>query len=337
MKRLVVSCDGTWSARGIGRRTNVLRLHDLVAVPGTGPVEQRKHYVPGVGTRWGERLLGGLTGYGLSQNVMAAYAWLVDGFEPGDAIQLLGFSRGAYTARSVAGLVRMAGVLRPEHRDRVREAYDLYRDDTHPDDPAAVAWRARYAVETDVELVGVWDTVGALGIPVVVPGLGHWVRRRYSFHDVQLSRRVRNGVHVVAVDERRRAFRPTLWQSERDAPGQRIEQVWFAGAHEDVGGHDPSGLSELTLWWMASRAVALGLELTADLDPRDPAWSRVVPGPSPSGVFRLLPRLVRRIGVVDRAEESVAESAVELRDAGLGYDPPNLRAYLAGGGRVLEL
>lgn len=321
----------------MGRRTNVLRLHDLVAVPGSGPVEQRKHYVPGVGTRWGERLLGGLTGYGLSQNVVAAYAWIVDNFEPGDAIQLLGFSRGAYTARSVAGMIRMAGVLRREHRDRVHEAYDLYRADTPPDDPSAVAWRERHAVETDIELVGVWDTVGALGIPVVVPVVGHWINRRHAFHDVQLSRRVRTGLHVVAIDERRRAFRPTLWEPGPDVEGQRIEQVWFAGAHEDVGGHEASGLSELTLWWMATRAAGLGLELTADPGPRDPAWSRVVPGPSPSGIFRLLPRLTRRLGVADPAEESAAQSAVELRDAGLGYDPPNLQAYLDGGGRVLPL
>lgn len=343
MKRLVVSCDGTWSARRSGGPTNVLRFHELVAVAGAGPgegpdgVEQRKTYVPGVGTRWGERLLGGLTGYGLSENIQRAYAWLVENFEPGDQLYLLGFSRGAYTARSLAGLVRMAGVLRPEHAHRVAEAYALYRDDTHPAEPAAVAWRAEHSFETRIELVGVWDTVGALGIPVVLPVLDH-LKQRLAFHDVQLSSWVENGFHVVAIDERRRAFRPTLWQPEPDAAGQRVAQAWFAGAHEDVGGHERrTGLSELTLWWMAARAVESGLVLTEDVGDRDPAWSTVVPGPSPSGIFRLLPRRTRRLGVVDPAEESVAESAVELRDAGRGYDPRNLAAYLDGGGKVLEL
>ena len=190
------------------------------------------HYEAGVGTRRGERLVGGVFGIGLSRNVQDCYRFLVENYEPGDKLYFLGFSRGAYTARSTVGLVRNAGILRPEQRDRIKQAYALYRNperDSAPGGIAAELFRRSYShSEVYVDFVGVWDTVGALGIPI--DGFRPpWLSRLWTFHDPTLSRYVRNAYHALAIDERRRPFRPTLWVQQDDAENQTLEQVWFTG------------------------------------------------------------------------------------------------------------
>ena len=207
-------------------------------------------------------------GVGLSRNVQDCYRFLVDNYEPGDKLYFLGFSRGAYTARSTVGLVRNAGILRPEHRDRIKQAYALYRNperDSEPGGIAAELFRRSYShSEVYVDFVGVWDTVGALGIPI--DGFRPpWLSRLWTFHDTTLSRYVRNAYHALAIDERRRPFRPTLWVQQDDAENQTLEQVWFSGVHCDVGGgyRDP-GLSEIPLLWMAEKARSCGLVFKPD-------------------------------------------------------------------------
>jgi uncharacterized protein (DUF2235 family) len=349
MKRLVVCCDGTWNRpdhvdRGVAAPTNVAKLALAVADRDADGVEQVLHYEAGVGTRRSERLLGGGFGYGLSRNVLDAYRFLVDAYEPGDQLFLLGFSRGAYTARSVAGLIRNAGILRRDERGRIDQAYALYRDphrDTEPSGIASELFRRSYAYgETPIDFIGVWDTVGALGIPIdgFRPPL---LSRMWSFHDTRLSRVVRHAYHAVAIDERRAPFRPTLWERAENAGDQVLEQTWFAGVHCDVGGgyRDPE-LSEITLLWMAERARGCGLAFAPDhlvvAEPGfDPAARRagrcVAPSPtgpiheSRNGFYRLLAPYDREL-TCDGG--SIAPSARERYEADASYRPPQLQALL---------
>lgn len=333
MTRLVVCCDGTWNTARRAAPTNVVRLHAAVAATGPDGLAQRAHYVQGVGTRPFERLVGGVFGFGLSANVQDGYAFLVEHFEPGDELFLVGFSRGAYTARSLAGLVRNAGVLRREHADRQDEAYALYRDRAeHPRGEASTAFRARFSHETRIRAVGVWDTVGALGIPLGGLDTVRRLNARWRFHDTALSSRVDAAFHAVAVDERRGPFVPTLWQDDpaAAAEGRRVEQVWFAGVHSDVGGgYAERGLADVTLLWMADRLAECGLAL----DPGALSPQEVVPDPlsplhdSRTGVHRLTRPVTRSLGEVAPGSELAASSAVERREQDPSYGP-NLGAYL---------
>jgi uncharacterized protein (DUF2235 family) len=349
VKRLVVCADGTWKSRDDSSdATNVERLCDAVLPVASDGTRQVARYFPGVGTGRLERLRGGAFGVGLSRNVQECYRFLVQEWQPGDEVHLFGFSRGAFTVRSLAGMVRNVGLLPPERASAIEQAYAHYRDDApewRPDGERAVAFRATRSREVDaIRCIGVWDTVGALGVPTSGP-LGWWTRRRWGFHDVQLSGFVQHAYHALAVDERRRAFAPALWQADDDhASRQHVEQVWFAGAHSDVGGRAGCGLSDTTLCWMAGKAREAGLELdqprireTTDDDACDGDLQD-----SYRAIYRLQRPLVREIGappvVVDgrtlRTHESVHPSAVarhhRLTSPPRGpYAPANLVAHLA--------
>ncbi len=339
VRRLVVCCDGTWNSASRGRPTNVAKLRAAVSATDPDGTEQEAHYVPGVGTAPWERVVGGAFGFGLSDNVLDGYRFLVREFEPDDQLVLVGFSRGAYTARSLAGLVRNAGVLREADEDRVAEAYALYRDDEHgPDDPVALDFRARWSHESGIHAIAVWDTVGSLGIPIGTLDLVRWVNRRYQFHDVTLSSRVANAFHAVAIDERRGAFGPTLWEppdaAAREA-GQRVEQVWFSGVHSDVGGgYEDTGLSDLALLWVADRLASCGLALD-EAALRPPRVQPSVGGElheSATGIHAWLPKQPRTLGAVAPAQEHAASAAVARhgQDPAYAEHAANLGDYLAG-------
>src|SRR3954447_6520196 len=173
-RRLVVCCDGTWNepdrnSRGGGGPTNVTKLALGVAGKDAEGNEQLIHYEKGVGTRRFERFSGGTFGFGLSRNVIDGYRFLVEAYDPGDELYFFGFSRGAFTARSLAGLVRNSGILRRENAGMVKAAYKLYRSREPGDAPwekGADAFRRTHShPDADITFIGVWDTVGALGIP----------------------------------------------------------------------------------------------------------------------------------------------------------------------------
>ena len=271
MKKIIICADGTWNAenntdRGRPAPTNVLKLARLLRPEDAAGVAQVIHYERGVGTDLSRRLLGGAFGVGLFENVVSCYRFLVHNFFPGDQLYLFGFSRGAYTVRSLAGLIRNAGILKRGHEDEEANAVALYRNyaaDCRPSGPAAVAFRATHSRETDIHFIGVWDTVGALGIP----GLDRRFRLAggldWQFHDVSLSQRVHHAYHALAVHEHRAEFVPTLWELQESDPAhpQTLEQVWFSGAHSDVGGgYAAAGLSNVALEWMVEKARAAGLE-----------------------------------------------------------------------------
>lgn len=260
MKRLAMYLDGTWNTAE--SRTNVKVLDELTAEHDVDGNEQARRYDPGVGTRWGERVLGGWLGLGLDDNVIEAYDWLSSKYADGDLIYLFGFSRGAFTARSLAGMVARHG-LPEQPAERGSEIFEFYRRTGHP----KLAPGCRHV---PIHFLGVWDTVGALGIPFGrIRGLS---RSTTQFHDTYPSTRYLNAFQALAVDEFREAFSPTLWT--RYHPGgppfqpwtKTLEQRWFVGAHTDVGGRKPeSRLARIPARWMQERAQACGLAFTADI------------------------------------------------------------------------
>ncbi len=359
-KRLVLCCDGTWNTADQERNgrpcpTNVTKVALGVDDHDDQGVEQRVFYQQGVGTKPGERLRGGALGVGLSRNVQAAYRFLVENYEPGDELFVFGFSRGAYTARSTVGLVHNCGVLRPSYAGRLDEAYALYRSrSTRPRDLESQLFRRSYGYRARVRFLGVWDTVGSLGIPSTGLGLSRLMNHRWAFHDTELSCTVDAAFQALAIDERRRPFQPTLWQRPAETRDQVVEQVWFSGDHCDVGGgHERSELADIALLWMVDRARSYGLAF------RDDAYRRPVDGaptvydgrtfpvdPDPLGrlhdsrrwLFRLLRPYARPIGRADAASESVASSAVRRHEErSVDYAPRELVTYLAGTPRSTEV
>jgi uncharacterized protein (DUF2235 family) len=354
-KRLVVCCDGTWNRpeeleQGVPAPTNVSKLALAVASEDPAGTPQLLFYQQGVGTRRFERIRGGAFGYGLSRNVRDCYSFVVENYEPGDELYLFGFSRGAFTARSTAGFVRNCGILRPEHVGRINDAYRLYRardPARHPNGLEARLFRRMYSradSENEIKFIGVWDTVGSLGIPidgVRVP----FITRLWSFHDVTLSSHVRFAYQALAIDEQRLPFKPTLWRQQDDAKDQILEQVWFAGVHSDVGGGYPDpALAEISMLWIAQRARDTGLNLDPDhfkltsppldIDARA-LGVQIAPdaiGPiheSRKGFYLLFPRYRRPL----RADGAkVASSAVRRRHEKPDYAPPNLDDFLPSAG-----
>ncbi len=283
MRNLALFFDGTWNTPGDD--TNVCRLHEVTdahrsfrgsmlgatATVSEGPppaeLPQLKYYHPGVGTSWGSRLLGGMFGWGLSKNIRDGLKWLSLHYQPGDEIYLFGFSRGAYTARSLAGIIRKCGIPKSSGEQTptsqveglVNTAYKFYRDrQWEVDGKEPEAFRQSFSwPDVKIHFLGVWDTVGALGLPAHEVWFGS---DYYRFHDLQLSGIVQCAYHAMALDEHRPDFAVTPWDSGNVTPGQKVEQRWFAGAHADVGGGYKNGiLAQIPLRWMQERAREAGL------------------------------------------------------------------------------
>lgn len=339
MKRIVICCDGTWNTPDQGRNgvalpTNVARLAGAVAGRDDDGIDQVTYYGAGVGTDGGKlkRWFAGATGWGLSDNLLEAYRFVISHFRPGDELFLFGFSRGAFTVRSLGGLINNSGILRREHEDRVEQAYDLYRSrsaSAHPRRTESKLFRKTWAWQdrTPVRFIGVWDTVGALGNPLFL--MRSPLSRRFHFHDTDLSSTVENAFHAMAIDEKRKHFRATRWQRQADSPtDQRLEQRWFVGVHSDVGGGTRhTGLSDLALVWLTDRARECGLSV-GDLAPApDPGEG---PGKSRTGFYRLLRPYHRPIAAqpVATTGETLDDSVHERYENDNRYRPPELVAYL---------
>jgi uncharacterized protein (DUF2235 family) len=265
-RRIVLLFDGTWNNRK--DRTNVTRLRESIASAGQQDERQPCFYDAGVGTHWYDRLTGGAFGRGLSENIRQGYAWLSRKHRDGDEVYVFGFSRGAYTARSLVGLIRKCGVLKNAGESRVHQAYDLYRNkDVAPDDPRAVDFRVRFSKEIRVKFIGVWDTVGALGIPLSHVPFG---RNYYSWHDTELSKIVDYAYHAIAIDEHRKDYKATVW-TRMKPENKDVEQRWFIGAHANVGGgynkRPPDALPNPPLRWIQDKAAACGLVLNSRVEP----------------------------------------------------------------------
>ncbi|MCC6916787.1 DUF2235 domain-containing protein [Nitrosomonas sp.] len=273
MKKLAVFFDGTWNREdqhdrnGRSCPTNITKLFEAALPADKQDMPQLVQYIRGVGTRQSERLKGGGFGYGISDNIKEGYRFLVSNYETGDEIFIFGFSRGAYAARSLAGLIRNSGILKREKIYLIDRAYEIYKDkspDWHPDASAAQAFRQEHTRGNEtVKFLGVFDTVGALGMPFGVI-LGSIADKLFKtgFHDTQLSSIIESAYHALAVDERRLPFQPTLMSPGSRHNPSNFEQQWFPGVHSNIGGgYDSTGLSDLALEWMAGKAAAQGLNL----------------------------------------------------------------------------
>lgn len=317
-KRLIVLCDGTWNKaenldRGKRKPTNVMKmLRAIRPVTADGTV-QVTYYDEGVGNNPGlDRWLGGGVGAGLDRNIREAYRFLLYNYTPGDTIFFFGFSRGAYTVRSLAGLINHLGLLPKTHDFYLPEAYALYRERPSVDvkqtdwQQRVAAFRAEHEARTvSIDFVGVWDTVGALGLPLNVFTLLN--RRRYQFHDARLSPIIRHAYHALAIDEQRRTFQPTLW--ENHSADQVLEQRWFAGVHTNVGGgYEHDGLANCSLHWMKEKAVTLGLGVDEEFLRFYKPWFGDELRDSMTWFYRLLGRQLRPVGVGHNTYEVIDES-----------------------------
>ena len=294
-RKLIVCCDGTWNSRDAPHAvTNVAKMARALRPLDDSGIAQLIYYHPGVGT--GDRVdqfLGGAFGVGLSGNVQSEYAFLADNFNYGDQIFLFGFSRGAYTVRSLAGLIGLLGLMQKVDMDYFPQVYKIYMSREYRDvlvrgqDLAAAKDALRKLFpegeangknaellqtvdnsrRTAIHFIGVWDTVGSLGVPY--GPLSSIAASRYNFHDTDLSEAVNYAYQALAIDERRGAFPPTLWTRkegrgalpEEQAHKQVLEQVWFAGCHSNIGGgYEDCGLSDISFLWMVSKAAAAALD-----------------------------------------------------------------------------
>lgn len=349
MKRLILCCDGTWNKadqekEGAPCPTNVVRISCRIA-KADAAIPQIVYYDQGVGSgNLLDRYSGGAFGEGLEDNINDAYRFLIGNYEFGDELYFFGFSRGAFTVRSIAGMVRKCGILGREYVEHYRDAIDLYRSEHRPTDETALKFRKDYSVgqgaDIKIKFIGVWDTVGALGIPL--RGLRGLTRDKHQFHDTELSGVVEYAYHALAINERRAPFEPTLWMY-KPKPGQTVEQTWFCGVHSDVGGGYPErGLSEITLEWMMQKAQGAGLKfdvsaVRAHAIRPDPLARR---HESKTGLYLLTPGLDRPIGLISKASDSmdpvtssvdptqsVHESVLTRWDHDVEYRPPGLRDY----------
>lgn len=280
MKRLVLFFDGTWNKETEKDQvTNIVRLKQLVEIANTDPmlnrgVPQRIFYDRGVGTGGlVDRVLGGGLGVGLSENVKQGYRFLSQFYEGArrdkgaddpdrgpDQIHVFGFSRGAFTARSLAGFVAAAGLLRKDACDEenLERAWRYYRTPVKERMPAEKA-ALEYLCTPDVRItvVGVFDTVGSLGIPTGMAG--NWVGSFDHFHDTKLGSSIDHAFHALALDEHRSPFVPALFARPDHMGNKTVEQAWFPGVHSDIGGgYAPDGkgrtsIADLSLHWMVAR------------------------------------------------------------------------------------
>jgi type VI secretion system (T6SS) phospholipase Tle1-like effector len=258
MKHLIICLDGTWSdADAPAPQTNIALLAGIIdPKPREGP-EQRVYYEAGVGTGgFIDRIAGGAFGKGLSANVLAAYRFLSQFYAPGDNIYVFGYSRGAFTARSLCGFMSASGLLTQDmcNAANLDFAWAYYRTpprSRYPADRARLG-RITHVPEPRVRFLGVFDTVGALGIPKTFTSrLG---RRSLQFHDADVSSIVDHSCHALAIDEYRLEFEASVWTEPRHRRYQTVEQAWFPGSHANIGGGcEDRGLSDLALEWMLNR------------------------------------------------------------------------------------
>ncbi|MBR9843454.1 MAG: DUF2235 domain-containing protein [Rhodobacteraceae bacterium] len=257
----VIILDGTMSTLEPGHETNAGQTYRLLQEMGSAV---SLYYEAGVQWPSWRATLDVIMGRGLDGQIRRAYGFLASRYRPGDRIFLMGYSRGAFAVRSLAGIIDEVGLLRSAcaTERNVRQAYRLY--EMNPEGAAAQAFATAHchgAVE--IEMVGVWDTVKALGLRL--PVLWRLTEARHAFHSAALGPSIRHGFHALALDETREVFAPVLWSCPEDWPG-RAEQVWFRGGHGDVGGQlggDETArpLANIPLVWMLERAESCGLPL----------------------------------------------------------------------------
>ena len=334
---IVVCADGTWNRPeedlAKDHPTNVLKLARAVR-PATGGRQQRVFYDWGLGS-YHSQVLAGATGHGIHKNILDGYRYIVQNYAAGDRLYLFGFSRGAYTVRALCGLINNCGIVKRPDARLVERAFKIYKSPAakyHPEGDGAVRFRREHSHRSrKVAFVGVWDTVGALGIPFSLMGL---LDRHDEFYDTKLGRNVRIARHALAIDEQREDFEPTLWSPRT---GMDIKQVWFAGVHSDIGGsYGPdkstgAEVSDTALAWMLDEAVSAGLKIEPHLRERLTDGVLAPVHRSRRHVYRLKKPLHRPLLVPGRP--TLIHPSVQRRwESDSGYRPRRLKQLVAKGG-----
>ena len=369
MKRILIFCDGTWNSPTIPQPTNVHALCKAAVESD----DQMCLYFPGVGTggrvsnfigKWINKIGGGAFGWGLNRNIKVAYAALAETYDPGDQIMIFGFSRGAFTARSLAGMIRKCGLLDKETvtRRRVNKAFRLYRKRGSKNRPDTMhIWRQRqelsptYATSQkdqemradgsqviEITYLGIWETVGALGIPETLLGpLAKLVNTRYQFHDTDLSSMVKHARHALALDERRKFYKPAKWgnldhigtgpglNQGNTGANRPYQQIWFIGSHPIVGGSSTvRPLVAYGLDWITKGAMHHGVTLNPSAVLPDATPNANVDAgeiSDPGGIYNIAPKLLEwRDGPTKKSDR---HASVDTRlDHDPQYRPRTMRA-----------
>lgn len=331
-KRIVICADGTWNRPEedieSDTPTNVLRLARAIQ-PWASDTPQHVFYDWGIGS-YNARVSGGVTGRGIHKNIMDGYRYIVQNYTPGAEIWLFGFSRGAYTVRSLCGLINNCGILKRPDARLIEAAFAHYKKEGNahkPEGEASIAFRKAHShPDRSIHFVGAWDTVGALGVPFSLLGL---FDRTDEFYDTKLGPNVRIARHALAIDEQRADFEPTLWEPRE---GLDLQQVWFCGAHSDIGGgyaRDKQGClaSDYPLQWMMREAERAGLKLEPHLKKSlNPAITAPVHR-SRRNIYRLRRSLHRPLQMPGIAL-GIHHSVRERFEADPKYRPKSLTAFL---------
>jgi uncharacterized protein (DUF2235 family) len=321
-KRIVFCADGTWDTAN--SRSNVYLFYKSILVTG----EQMPFYDDGVGADGNivVRVLEGAIGAGIQQKIKDGYTKIAHVYEAGDQIFIVGFSRGAYTARSLAGMIAACGLpTKNFSSDLVDTAFRAYREPANRANLLKSLSNCAMA-EAKIQMIGVWDTVGSLGLTAAIGGVDPIV----AFLDTTLHASVLNAYHALAIDEKRPQFQPTLWNAP--SPGQTLEQVWFSGYHSDVGGgafHRQPGqkaLSDIPLAWMMAKAAALGLQFDPAVAdslplPMDYSYALESMNPPNQGIGQIEPRAI--------ADGATLADSVVVRCLTASSRPHNLK-YVNG-------
>ncbi|MBN9085189.1 MAG: DUF2235 domain-containing protein [Rhizobiales bacterium] len=353
-KRLVIYLDGTWNS--VNSNTNVWRMRALTASKSLDGRPQLIYYEIGV-----NGFLGGVFGQGLTENIRLAYEWLIENYSEGDEIYIFGFSRGAFTARSLAGLISIVGILKAGSPISITELFDRYkRSDEESiwklkeDEDAGKGanttmqekWLLKYSQPAKVKVVGVWDTVGSIGIKSF--NIDGFSRSTFSYLQTGLRIHIENGYHALSIDEHRSDFEPTLWSVRRPRDPnavvahprtiESVEQRWFVGAHANVGGgYEADLLAQAPLRWMIKNAQRHGLTFRSEVDLDGDALHAGIADSYKEfggGVYSLIyPRLFRTIGSAPEVREdgshtnvneTVDKTVFERWRADPTYRPQNL-------------
>ena len=333
MKRIIICSDGTWNKPEEDLTkdypTNVLKFSRAIKPVDDKGIAQTVFYDWGIGS-YHDKVGGGGFGAGLDKNIMDGYRYIVHNYDEGDEIFLFGFSRGAYTVRCLAGLINNCSVLKKEHDNQINEAYKLYKNPKiHPDDDASKIFRSKFSVnqKTPVHFVGVWDTVGALGLPKSIFG---FIKDKHLFYDNKIGSIIKTARHALSIDERRKDFEPTIWQQDWENKVD-LKQVWFAGVHSDVGGSYPPDknghvLSDIPMMWMKKEAEKQNLQFQPHIDnvTLNPLAKQ---NKEESLLYKMLGLSARKI-----APGTFFHKSVKLRYDAMDYKPLTIKKYLEENG-----
>ncbi|MDA3887139.1 MAG: DUF2235 domain-containing protein [Candidatus Delongbacteria bacterium] len=332
-KRIIICADGTWNRPEKNLKkdfpTNVLRLARGIKSIGLDGIPQQVFYDWGIGS-YHDKHIGGITGKGLHKNIVDDYRYIVQNYSDGDEIYLFGFSRGAYTIRCLCGLINNCGIIKRSDAPLIHKAFKHYKrkgKNFKPSGVKSVEFRKKYSHQSrEVKFVGVWDTVGAMGLPLSFLGL---FEDKDVFYDTKIGKNVRIARHALAIDEHRSDFEPTIWKP-RD--NMDMKQVWFAGAHSDIGGSykpdkDGTVLADNAFDWMIKEASVSGLSVEAHLEQSLKTNPLATLHNSRKGFFRIKGKDYRPIK--HKEGKVLIHESVKIRwQKDSKYRPKNLKKYV---------